>query len=1547
MKRIGGLLIEMATNVARIEREMAQTRRAVGNTMKGVQKSADLARRAMVGFVGALSVRELARASDQFKDINASLKIATRSAEAGAKAYRDVYKIAMQTGQAIQGVGNTYRRFAEVSDQLGVSQRQITSAVKTVSQAMTISGGSAESARAALLQFSQGLAAGALRGQELNSVMEQAPRLSRLIADGMAIPIGSLRDFAKEGKVTSQVILQALESQAQAIEEEYSQIPLTVARASTNLNTAFVNMIGNADKTVGVFDLLAKAINTLANNLTTAAEIIGMVALVLTGRLVGAFTATIATANGATIAVRTLNGALSLLGGKAGLLFTAASALTYFAYKAFDAKNATLDLQEAIAQLSEDLIGLSRQEKLDWLQGLGIQSKLTSDRIAVINAELKRLENGITTRKTVLEVTELRKELKDLKTDSKEVNASIEAIMRNITRDTFVPSITPIIETTESIEDLEDKYRDLIRAYTDETDMLSMTRAERELFIFQNKLISDGVGALTIQYKHLTDAKRAAIQQRIAKEDELEAIDKQAEALEKFKNKADSINEQIGQSLTDALMNGTKSAGDFMKDFFKTLVLRPILQPLITGVTGALGLGAAGASMAGGLPGFGMGDVAGGGTDIFGLLKTAQSAYSAVTNGFASIGATAGSMAAQATAAAKYGVSIFSEQAAMLAAQEIGMATTVGNAAATVGAAATVIAGVAAGVTAGTMISGKYKLGGDQMISTGLGTAAGTAIGFAVGGPVGAAVGALIGGAGGGLLNRAFGKGPKETQATGITGTIGFNGANISNYRDWSRSGGWFSSGSSGTDITAADPMLVSYLNNQLNTIGGSIGVLAETLGYSSERIGRYTENIKLNLKGMSGQQAQDTISDRLKQFGNNLTNYVAPAVRFMTQAGESSSEALSRLAKSLTTVNQNFDTLGIALLDVSLNSAQAASDLIAMTGGVEEFQRKSNFIFNSFYTEQQRITKLTEEAALVFAELGVAMPMTRDGFRQIFEVVAGSGSASLTAALMNLAPAMNEVITYTEKLTEANGELLGVIIQEMMTLDNKALQLLGDSATLRERELSAINGSNLALATSIMDYEAAQTAMSEAASATDAALVQLESALRDRLVQTLNTLQIEFESLTASINEQINAQQISAQVAGENLIGLQSIFGLLNREINSILGGSAMSAAEGRAFISNAVANAQNTGYLPEQDALSQAIRAARSGLGSENFATSTDQRRAEALLAIELQKLADVSETQLTDAERAITLAEEQLLALYAQLDQASQQYIADQAAAEADFNERLTQAQDQINVLRDIDDSVFGVNQSVQMLAAAINEERAAMITLQQQMINLQQERNAREAAERARIEAEKRAEAERKAEAERQRIEAERRAAERAAEERRRAEAERQARARAAAEAAARRAAEEEARKAAEEARSRQMLSFLVGGTVLGNMMGVENPYRSSVGSGSYMDSQGNIHADQFGQNADGGHWQGGLSLVGEEGPELVNFARPSMIYTANETRDILSKGGSDNEDVKTELKHIREENQANQQAIVSLQYRMFKIFQRWDGEGLPDERTVSV
>jgi hypothetical protein len=253
-------------------------------------------------------------------------------------------------------------------------------------------------------------------------------------------------------------------------------------------------------------------------------------------------------------------------------------------------------------------------------------------------------------------------------------------------------------------------------------------------------------------------------------------------------------------------MNGGKSAKDYLIDLFRTLVLRPILQPIISGTLGAFGVGSAGAAIAG-VPGAG-----GGGSDVFGLVSALKSGYDVLAGGFTAIG----TAAAEFAASMQYGTSMFSQQTAMLAAQEAGMATTVG----TIGAATTVLAGVAAGLAAGSFISGQYSVLGDPMVATALGTAAGTAIGFAVGGPVGAAVGALLGGAGGGFINRAFGQGPKQTQAAGITGTLGVGSASLQSFSDWRRKGGWFSRGSRGTTMGALDPAITNSLAQQTAAIG-------------------------------------------------------------------------------------------------------------------------------------------------------------------------------------------------------------------------------------------------------------------------------------------------------------------------------------------------------------------------------------------------------------------------------------------------------------------------------------------------------------------------------------------------------------------------------------------------------------------------------------------------------------------------------------------------------------------------------------------------------
>ena len=89
---------------------------------------------------------------------------------------------------------------------------------------------------------------------------------------------------------------------------------------------------------------------------------------------------------------------------------------------------------------------------------------------------------------------------------------------------------------------------------------------------------------------------------------------------------------------------------------------------------------------------------------------------------------------------------------------------------------------------------------------------------------------------------------------------------------------------------------------------------------------------------------------------------------------------------------------------------------------------------------------------------------------------------------------------------------------------------------------------------------------------------------------------------------------------------------------------------------------------------------------------------------------------------------------------------------------------------------------------------------------------------------------------------------------------------------------------------------------------------------------------------------GGYTPAGLTIVGEEGPELVNFTQPSMVYTSAQTSNLLGRG--DSEAVIAELRSLREDNRAQAQALVRMQARLVALMERWDGDGMPEERATA-
>jgi len=245
--------------------ELAQLRLAEAQRKAGAAADAHATGMSTLGKIvtaiafGAV-VRELVQMADAYSTLQSRLRLVTSSQSELDFTTKALFKTAQDARVSFTEMGNLYGKMATAAKDAGISQNQLLQVTKTISQAMTISGGSASSMNAALIQLTQGLASGTLRGEELNSVMEQTPRLAQAIAQGMGVSIGKLRELGKEGQLTSEAVLNALTKVAPQIEKEFGQMVPTISSAFTVLNNSLTNTVGEMDKATGASKTIAEAI---------------------------------------------------------------------------------------------------------------------------------------------------------------------------------------------------------------------------------------------------------------------------------------------------------------------------------------------------------------------------------------------------------------------------------------------------------------------------------------------------------------------------------------------------------------------------------------------------------------------------------------------------------------------------------------------------------------------------------------------------------------------------------------------------------------------------------------------------------------------------------------------------------------------------------------------------------------------------------------------------------------------------------------------------------------------------------------------------------------------------------------------------------------------------------------------------------------------------------------------------------------------------------------------------------------------------------------
>ena len=250
-------------------------------------------------FLGMQSVRWLVNTSDQLTSINARLRLLTGSAEAAAAAQEEIYQAAMRSRGAYADMADFVSQLGTVAGNAFTGTDELVAFAEQIQKQMAISGASGASAQAALVQLTQGLASGTLRGEELNSVLEQTPMIAQTIAEYMGVTTGEMRELASEGKVTAEVVKNAMLGAAEETNAQFEQMPMTWAQVWTMFQNVAIQAL----------DPVLDAISWLANNI----DLVGPIVLGL-GAAFGVFLLAANWTNICTAATTALTTAQEMLG---------------------------------------------------------------------------------------------------------------------------------------------------------------------------------------------------------------------------------------------------------------------------------------------------------------------------------------------------------------------------------------------------------------------------------------------------------------------------------------------------------------------------------------------------------------------------------------------------------------------------------------------------------------------------------------------------------------------------------------------------------------------------------------------------------------------------------------------------------------------------------------------------------------------------------------------------------------------------------------------------------------------------------------------------------------------------------------------------------------------------------------------------------------------------------------------------------------------------------------------------------------------------------
>lgn len=703
---------------------------------------------------------------------------------------------------------------------------------------------------------------------------------------------------------------------------------------------------------------------------------------------------------------------------------------------------AMIESQRSLGTISDD-DAINRTATVE-LEALDRQKKLTQDQLNLIRSKLNSQREQADLEGQIAVLGEQRR--------SREQQQKNELLALDVQR--YRAAVEHSANAIEKEMDERNSLQQLVMAQHDYNDQIGLS--EKQIAARTAALLREGAARKDIEADiaegfDLTGERAARIREEAAALREraaaiVEGADK-SERYSQWKSAVDQYGQIFQEGFADMLNGGSTGWSSFSRSLvttFKTTVADQIYKmfarPIVVQLVGSY-LGVSPTAIAGEISnqpnGYGITpQSAGGSAGLISAAQTASSLYKAISGGFDSL---SGSVA-DAVQAGLYKTGLSSNIASN------------GAFANGVGSAASMVGGYMAGSALNSAISGKYETGSGFMKTEKIATAVASYFS-----PI---AGAIVGGVSG-LINRAFGMGPKETQTTGLSGSISAGGLTASSYAKWHEDGGWFRSDKNGTDSKSLSTDALAVIANGLSQIKAVSSSFATSIGADANLIASYSKSFNIDL-GKDG-KIEDGVTKLLSSVGDELAARLVPNIAQFTKSGETASSTLERLASDFTATTQMAQLLGKTAAEAfgsaGIASAATRERLVDLAGSASNLTSWASSYAQNYLTEQEKLAPVKKAVDEAMSSLGLASVTTRDEFKRVvasLDLTTEAGAKQFTS-MMQLADAFAQVHAATETLTRSESD----IASERASLQDQLDQLTMTSTQLLKKQRDALAEAN------------------------------------------------------------------------------------------------------------------------------------------------------------------------------------------------------------------------------------------------------------------------------------------------------------------------------------------------------------------------------------------------------------------------------------------------------------------------------------------------------